>query len=77
MNIYMSVSVKFCNNDFLGGWLYIADNEDTLCSLPINDKKTAMTYLHQAEKRLHRAARLRINQYDATICNKEIYGYID
>ena len=77
MNIYMSVSVTFSNNDFLDGWLYIANNEDVLCSIPINDKKTAMTYLRQTEKRLHRAAHLRINQYDAAICSKEIYGYIN
>ena len=77
MKTYMSVSVTFNDNDFLNGWLYIANNEDILCSIPINDKKTAMTYLHQTEKRLHRAAYLRINQYDATICTKEISGYID
>lgn len=77
MKTYMSVSVDFRNNDFLGGWLYIANNKDILCSVPINDKETAMKYLHQTEKRLHHAAHLRVNQYDAAICSKEIYGYID
>ena len=77
MKTYMSVSIYFHNNDFLSGWLYIANNEDILCSTLINNKTIAMTYLHQMEKRLHRAADLRINQHDATICSKEICGYID
>lgn len=78
MKKYMAVTVTIYEGSSTNrAHLYYSDDElglEISTTIPYED---GMKQLRQLEKRLNKAAKLVVNQFDRSIAYKELYGFID
>jgi hypothetical protein len=78
MKKYMAVTVTICEGSSIhGARLYYSDDELGLEIATTISYEEGMKQLRQLEKRLNKAAKLVVNQFDRSIAYKELYGFID